>query len=155
MATHGWRTARSFSLCHSSRKSRETRDKINVIDIRVTPSTSAKDVELLCERDQQACPGRRAIVAGENISKSEAYRIVQAMSWGTSLLAVLVGVLGVMNTMADDRVGANAGNLRLACTRLATWPDHSHGAVGVGFARLDRRSGGRPDRRLWVSRSWE
>ena len=41
----------------------------------------------------------RAVVAGDNITKSEAYRIVQAMSWGTSLLAVLVGVFGVMNTM--------------------------------------------------------
>ena len=39
------------------------------------------------------------MVAGDNITKSEAYRIVQAMSWGTSLLAVLVGVFGVMNTM--------------------------------------------------------
>jgi putative ABC transport system permease protein len=39
------------------------------------------------------------VVAGDNIGKSEAYRMAQAMSWGTSLLAVLVGVLGVMNTM--------------------------------------------------------
>ena len=39
------------------------------------------------------------MVAGDHITKSEAYRMVQAMSWGTSLLAVLVGVLGVMNTM--------------------------------------------------------
>src|SRR5271157_763749 len=73
--------------------------KINVIDIRVTPSTSAKDVELLCEEINRLVPEGRAVLAGENISKSEAYRIVQAMSWGTSLLAVLVGVLGVMNTM--------------------------------------------------------
>jgi putative ABC transport system permease protein len=73
--------------------------KINVIDIRVTPSTSAKDVELLCERINRLVPEGRAVVASENIAKSEAYRMVQAMSWGTSLLAVLVGVLGVMNTM--------------------------------------------------------
>jgi putative ABC transport system permease protein len=38
-------------------------------------------------------------VAADNISQSEGYRFIQAMSWGTSLLAVLVGVLGVMNTM--------------------------------------------------------
>ena len=74
-------------------------NKINVIDIRVTPSTSAKDVELLCEEINKLVPEGRAVLAGENISKSEAYRMVQAMSWGTSLLAVLVGVLGVMNTM--------------------------------------------------------
>ncbi len=38
-------------------------------------------------------------MAGDHIRDSQAYRIIRAMSWGTSLLAVLVGVLGVMNTM--------------------------------------------------------
>jgi putative ABC transport system permease protein len=73
--------------------------KINIIDIRVTPSTSVKDVELLCEQINRVVPEGRAVVASEHITNSEAYRMVQAMSWGTSLLAVLVGVLGVMNTM--------------------------------------------------------
>jgi putative ABC transport system permease protein len=74
-------------------------NKINVIDIRVTPSTSAKDVELLCEQINKLVPEARAVLASENISDSQVYRIAQAMSWGTSLLAVLVGILGVMNTM--------------------------------------------------------
>jgi putative ABC transport system permease protein len=74
-------------------------DKINVIDLRVTPGTSATELERLCEEINQVVPEGRAVPAGEHISKSEAYRMVQAMSWGTSLLAVLVGVLGVMNTM--------------------------------------------------------
>lgn len=75
------------------------RDKINIIDIRVTPSTSAKEIDHLCEQINKLVPEGRAVVAGEHISNSQAYRMVQAMSWGTSLLAVLVGVLGVMNTM--------------------------------------------------------
>jgi putative ABC transport system permease protein len=37
--------------------------------------------------------------AGEHIGQSQGYKIAKAMSWGTSLLAILVGVLGVMNTM--------------------------------------------------------
>jgi putative ABC transport system permease protein len=73
--------------------------KINVIDIRVTPSTSAKEVELLCDQINRLVPEGRAVVASENISNSEAYRMVRAMSWSTSLLAIFVGVLGVMNTM--------------------------------------------------------
>jgi putative ABC transport system permease protein len=73
--------------------------KINVIDIRVKPSTSAKDVDRLCTEINKLVPEGRAMLAGEHISNSQAYRIAQAMSWGTSLLAVLVGVLGVMNTM--------------------------------------------------------
>jgi putative ABC transport system permease protein len=75
------------------------RDKFNVIDIRVTPNTSASEVERLCQEIDKLVPEGRAVPAGEHIGKSEAYRMVQAMSWGTSLLAVLVGVLGVMNTM--------------------------------------------------------
>jgi putative ABC transport system permease protein len=74
-------------------------DKINIIDLRVTPAASAKDVELLCAEINRLVPEGRAVVAGDHIGKSEAYRMAQAMSWGTSLLAVLVGVLGVMNTM--------------------------------------------------------
>ncbi len=73
--------------------------KINVIDVRVTPSTTPAEVEHLCAQINQLVPEGRAMLAGENINHSEASRIVQAMSWGTSLLAVLVGVLGVMNTM--------------------------------------------------------
>jgi putative ABC transport system permease protein len=74
-------------------------DKINVIDVRVTPSTSSADVDRLCEQINKLVPEGRAMLAGENINHSEASRILQAMSWSTSLLAVLVGVLGVMNTM--------------------------------------------------------
>src|SRR6202048_1569217 len=73
--------------------------KVNIIDIRFTPSTSVKDVELLCEQINRLVPEGRAVVASEHISNSEAYRMVKAMSWSTSLLAVLVGVFGVMNTM--------------------------------------------------------
>jgi putative ABC transport system permease protein len=73
--------------------------KINILDVRVTPSTSAKEVDHLCEEINKVVPEGRAVVAGDNISQSEGYRFIQAMSWGTSLLAVLVGVLGVMNTM--------------------------------------------------------
>jgi putative ABC transport system permease protein len=74
-------------------------DRINVIDVRLTPGTSRADVQSLCEQINQLVPEARAIVASENLNQSEISRIVGAMSWSTSLLAVLVGVLGVMNTM--------------------------------------------------------
>src|SRR6476620_7346434 len=74
-------------------------DKINIIDVRVTPSTNSKEVDQLCAEINRLVPEGRAVGAGEHIGQSEAYKIAQAMSWGTSLLAVLVGVLGVMNTM--------------------------------------------------------
>jgi putative ABC transport system permease protein len=74
-------------------------DRINVIDVRLTPGSSRADVQQLCNQINQLIPEARAIVASENLNQSEISRIVGAMSWSTSLLAVLVGVLGVMNTM--------------------------------------------------------
>jgi putative ABC transport system permease protein len=73
--------------------------KINIIDLRVTPGTTRDEINQLCEKITGEVPEARAVVAGEHIRDSQAYKMIRAMSWGTSLLAVLVGVLGVMNTM--------------------------------------------------------
>ena len=73
--------------------------KINIIDLRVTPGTTKEEVTRLCAQISAAVPEARAVVAGDHIRDSQAYRMISAMSWGTSLLAVLVGILGVMNTM--------------------------------------------------------
>jgi putative ABC transport system permease protein len=73
--------------------------KINVIDLRVRPGTAKEELADLCEQINGLVPEAHAVIAGEHIRDSQAYRMINAMSWGTSLLAVLVGVLGVMNTM--------------------------------------------------------
>jgi putative ABC transport system permease protein len=73
--------------------------KISVIDVHVTPGTTREEMAELIKRIDAVVPEGRAVMADENIRDSQAYRIIHAMSWGTSLLAVLVGVLGVMNTM--------------------------------------------------------
>ena len=73
--------------------------KINIIDVRATPGLSADEVQQLCMRINRLIPEARAMLAGDHVGNSEAYRFIRAMSWGTSLLAVIVGVLGVMNTM--------------------------------------------------------
>ncbi len=73
--------------------------KINVIDVRATPGMSADDVKVLCTEINALAPEARAQVAGEHLGNSQAFKFISAMSWGTSLLAVIVGVLGVMNTM--------------------------------------------------------
>lgn len=73
--------------------------KISVIDLRVTPGTTKEEINALCDKISSLVPEARAVVAGEHIRDSQAYKIIRAMSWGTSLLAVVVGILGVMNTM--------------------------------------------------------
>jgi putative ABC transport system permease protein len=73
--------------------------KINFVSIRVTPGTTEREVKTLCDQIRTIFPEGRAMVAGELLSSSQGFRVVKAMSWGTSFLALLVGVLGVMNTM--------------------------------------------------------
>ena len=74
-------------------------NQINAIDVRVTPSTSQEQIQELTRQIQKEVPEVRAVTVSEHLSHSEGFRLVKAMSWGTSLLAILVGVLGVMNTM--------------------------------------------------------
>jgi putative ABC transport system permease protein len=73
--------------------------KINIIDLRATPGTTKEELTRLCAQITGLIPEARAVIASDHIRDSQAYRMIRAMSWGTSLLAVLVGVLGVMNTM--------------------------------------------------------
>ena len=73
--------------------------KVNFIDVRVAPESSKEDVSRLCEQIKEIFPEGRAMVASEVVSTSQGFRIARAMSWSTSLLAIIVGVLGVMNTM--------------------------------------------------------
>ncbi|MBA2434755.1 MAG: ABC transporter permease [Chthoniobacterales bacterium] len=74
-------------------------DQINAIDVRVTPGTNEKQLQILIQQIQRQVPEVRAVSVADHLSNSEGFRMVRAMTWGTSLLAVLVGVLGVMNTM--------------------------------------------------------
>lgn len=74
-------------------------NQINAIDVRVTPATTEEQLKQLTRQIQQRVPQVRAVTVGEHLSHNEGFRLVRAMSWGTSLLALLVGILGVMNTM--------------------------------------------------------
>jgi putative ABC transport system permease protein len=74
-------------------------DQISAIDVRVTPGMDQPGIQRLCQEMNKLVPEARAQPAGEHVASSEGYRVINAMSWGTSLLAVLVGVLGVTNTM--------------------------------------------------------
>lgn len=73
--------------------------KVNFVDIRLTPETTKDQVTRLCDRVKEIFPEGRAMVASEVVGTSQGFRVARAMSWSTSLLAIIVGVLGVMNTM--------------------------------------------------------
>ncbi len=73
--------------------------KINFVDVRLAPNTTKEEVARLSEEVKKIFPAGRAMVANEVVGTSQAFRIARAMSWSTSILAIIVGVLGVMNTM--------------------------------------------------------
>ena len=74
-------------------------DKISAIDVRVAPGMDDAAIRRLCDEMSRLIPEGHAEPAGEHLVHTEGYRMINAMSWGTSLLAVIVGVLGVTNTM--------------------------------------------------------
>lgn len=73
--------------------------KINFVDIRVPPNSPKSEIDLLCKDIKVVFPEGRAMIASEVVGTSQGFRVARAMSWSTSLLAIIVGVLGVMNTM--------------------------------------------------------
>jgi putative ABC transport system permease protein len=76
-----------------------SQDQISAIDVRVASGTNDAGIRRLCEEMSKLIPEAHAEPAGEHLVNTEGYRVINAMSWGTSMLAVLVGVLGVTNTM--------------------------------------------------------
>lgn len=73
--------------------------KVNFVDIRVPPNMPRSEINLLCEDIKVIFPEGRAMIASEVVGTSQGFQVARAMSWSTSLLAIIVGVLGVMNTM--------------------------------------------------------
>ena len=73
--------------------------KVNFVDIRVPPGSSQAEIAKLCEDVNAIFPEGKAKPAEEVVGTSQGFRVARAMSWSTSLLAIIVGVLGVMNTM--------------------------------------------------------
>lgn len=73
--------------------------QISAIDVRAVPGTDDVGIRRLSAEMSKLIPEAHAEAAGEHLVNTEGYRVINAMSWGTSLLAVLVGVLGVTNTM--------------------------------------------------------
>jgi putative ABC transport system permease protein len=48
---------------------------------------------------EAAVPGLRAMPAGERASNNQIVKLAHASAWGTSALAIIIGILGIANTM--------------------------------------------------------
>ena len=71
--------------------------KVNFVNIRVTPE--AGDLPALAAKLNTGLPGLKVEIAEDVFAKNDAMRGLEAMNWGTSAVAIIVGVFGVMNTM--------------------------------------------------------
>ncbi len=78
--------------------------KVSTFHVRLRPAppgeTAAEYMKRAQAQIEAALPGLRAVPAAERANNNQFVRMAQASAWGTSLIALLIGVLGIANTMA-------------------------------------------------------
>jgi putative ABC transport system permease protein len=78
--------------------------KVSTIHVRLRPAPPGEAQDLYMKRAEAqieaALPGLRAVPAEERASNNQFVRLAHASAWGTSSIAVLIGILGIANTMA-------------------------------------------------------
>jgi putative ABC transport system permease protein len=78
--------------------------KVSTIHVRLRPAPSAEASDHYLKRAQAqieaALPGLRAVPAAERAGNNQFVRLAHASAWGTSCIALLIGILGIANTMA-------------------------------------------------------
>jgi putative ABC transport system permease protein len=78
--------------------------KVSTIHVRLRPTPLGESPESYLKRAQAqieaALPGLRAVPAAERASNNQFVRMARTSAWGTSSIALLIGILGIANTMA-------------------------------------------------------
>lgn len=78
--------------------------KVSTIDVRLRPAPAGELPDHYIKRAQAeieaSLPGLKAVPAAERASNNQLVRMAHASAWGTSCIALLIGVLGIANTMA-------------------------------------------------------
>ena len=78
--------------------------KVTAFHVRLRPAPIGETPEHYLARAQAqietALPGLRAVPAAERASNNQLVLLAHAAAWGTSSIALLIGILGIANTMA-------------------------------------------------------
>jgi putative ABC transport system permease protein len=78
--------------------------KVTAFHVRLKPTPAGETPEHFLARAQAeieaALPGLRAVPAAERASNNQLVVLAQAAAWGTSSIALIIGILGIANTMA-------------------------------------------------------
>jgi putative ABC transport system permease protein len=78
--------------------------KVSTFHIKLRPAPAGESPDDYMKRAEAqieaALPGLRAMPAAERASNNQFVRLAHASAWGTSSIALLVGIMGIANTMA-------------------------------------------------------
>jgi putative ABC transport system permease protein len=78
--------------------------KVSTIHVRLKPTPPGESSDAYLKRAEAAIeaalPGLRAVPAAERASNNQFVVLAHASAWGTSSIALLIGILGIANTMA-------------------------------------------------------
>lgn len=78
--------------------------KVSTFHVRLRPAppgvSPQKYLKSAQAQIEAALPGLRAVPAAERANNNQFVRLAHASAWGTSLIALLIGILGIANTMA-------------------------------------------------------
>jgi putative ABC transport system permease protein len=78
--------------------------KVSTFDVRLRPAPAGETQEHYLKRAQAqieaALPGLHAVPAAERAHNNQFVQLAHASAWGTSTIALLIGILGIANTMA-------------------------------------------------------
>jgi putative ABC transport system permease protein len=119
--------------------------KVNFLNLKLTAGTTPDQIESLRRSIVARLPGFKAFTAGEVADNNTAIQAVRAMSWATSVIALIVGAVGVMNAMLMSvfertreigilaAVGWRRGRivLMILCESIAL--SLAGGAIGIGI----------------------
>ncbi len=78
--------------------------KVTAFHVKLRPVPNGQSQEKFLKEAQaqieSALPGLKAVPAAELASKNQIVVLAHAAAWGTSAIAILIGILGIANTMA-------------------------------------------------------
>lgn len=78
--------------------------KVTAFHVRLRPAPSGESADQYVKHASQeieaALPGAKAVPAAERAANNQIVDLAHSVAWGTSSIALLVGILGIANTMA-------------------------------------------------------
>ncbi len=77
----------------------ERQGRVNFLNLKLKPGTTPAEVDRLRATIKERYPSFKAFAAGEVAQNNSAIQIAKAMSWATSIIALVVGAVGVTNTV--------------------------------------------------------